>query len=275
MSVEVQQNNDQSMAQEVYELKGEVLKTLYAAGGGHYGGCLSVIDLLLVLYRYKLSINPAIPDHPGRDRLILSKGHAAVALYAILHKLGYFSADLQAYSLFDSPLEGHPDMLTVAGVDFSTGSLGQGLSVGLGMALAQKNKVWIVLGDGECQEGQIWESAMLAANTGIDNLKVIIDCNKHQEWGWAERDGKKPEPVARMAAKWQAFGWHVLECDGHDHQSLMTAMDQIDGHLNQPSVIIAHTIKGNGVKDIEREPTRFHCATVSEIEHHQFMRDYV
>ncbi|MFT4927630.1 MAG: transketolase [Phenylobacterium sp.] len=271
--IKVQYNARQSLAEEVVELKEQILTTLYAAGGGHYGGCLSVIDILLVLYRHQLRVNPAQPQHPQRDRLILSKGHAAVALYAVLQKLDYFSDPLSEYSLFESALEGHPDMLTVAGVDFSSGSLGQGVSVGVGMALSQAHKVWVVLGDGECQEGQVWEAAMLASNTASGNLNVIVDCNKHQEWGWAQRDGITPEPVAALAEKWRAFGWHVLECDGHDHQALMATMDLANQHLTQPSVIIAHTIKGHGVTSIEQDPTRFHCATISELEHHQFMRE--
>ncbi|WDE09316.1 transketolase [Thalassomonas viridans] len=276
MAVAVQENASQSLAEEVYELKGEILKTLYAAGGGHYGGCLSVIDILVVLYRYKLRINPAVPEHAARDRFILSKGHAAVALYAVLQKLGYFQDNLLDYSLFGSALEGHPDMLTVPGIDFSSGSLGQGVSVGLGMALSlpRDNNVWVVLGDGECQEGQIWESAMLACNTAVSNLKVIVDCNKHQEWGWAERNGEKPAPVSDMVEKWRAFGWHVVECDGHDHRALMAAMDEVDAHSGQPAVIIAHTVKGKGVVAIEKDPVRFHCGTVTEIEHYQIMRDY-
>lgn len=252
-------------------LRREIVAALHATGGGHYGGALSVIDLLLVLYRRVLRVDPAAPRAPGRDRLILSKGHAAVALYALLRRLGYFDAPLAGYASHESILEGHPDMTRVPGIDFSSGSLGQGLSVGIGMGLALRptgQAVWVVLGDGECQEGQVWEAAMLAAACGLDNVHAVVDCNRYQEWGWAPRPADPhPAPIAQVAAKWRAFGWHAIECDGHDHAALEQAFRQSLAHRGQPSVILAHTHKGKGVPLIEAAPWRFHCETVSDAEH--------
>jgi transketolase len=253
----------------------DIVETLYQTGGGHYGGCLSVTDILLVLYRRFLRVNPEAPRHPQRDRLILSKGHASLAQYALLRRLGYFDAALSSYASFDSILEGHPDMTRVPGIDFSSGSLGQGLSVAIGMGLALRatdQTVWVVLGDGECQEGQVWEAAMLAAACRLDNVHAIVDCNQFQEWGWAPTAGDPhPPPVANMAAKWQAFGWHVAECDGHDSTALEQACAAARGWGGQPSVILAHTRKGKGVPLIEQAPWRFHCETVTEQEHATIM----
>ena len=263
------------LADEARSLRRDIAATLYASGGGHYGGALSVIDILLTLYRRQLRVTPAAPRHPLRDRLILSKGHAAVALYALLRRLAYFDAPLAGYADFDSILEGHPDMACIPGIDFSSGSLGQGISVGIGMALALRDTdqaAWVVLGDGECQEGQVWEAAMLAAACRLDNIHVIVDCNRFQEWGWAATAADAhPPPVADMAAKWRAFGWHVIECDGHDHGALAQVYAQARAWKGQPSMILAHTNKGKGVPLIERAPWRFHCETVTEEEHAQIM----
>ena len=296
------------LAEEAAELRREILRALFATGGGHYGGSLSVIDLLLTLYRRQLRVCPEQPRHPLRDRLILSKGHAAIALYAVLRRLAYFSEPLSAYATFGSPLEGHPDMLQLPGVDFSTGSLGQGLSVGLGVALAlrttepttepatqptgapateptgapaehaeQAPRTWVVLGDGECQEGQIWEAAMLAAQQQLGHLHAVIDHNRFQEWGWSPpaghrepREAQAPAPpVVELAAKWRAFGWRVLEVDGHDLDALERTFAQAASSqpFDPPSVVIAHTVKGKGVPLVEQDPARFHCATVTAAEH--------
>jgi transketolase len=273
------------LAEEATLLRREIALALYHSGGGHYGGSLSVIDLLLTLYRRQLRVAPGVPRHPGRDRLILSKGHAAIALYAVLRRLGYFTDELAGYGSFESPLEGHPDMTRVPGVDFSTGSLGQGLSIGLGAALAVRSteqRVWVVLGDGECQEGQIWEAAMLAAQVRLGNLHVVIDHNRFQEWGWNRPEaagmaeaGAPPLPIDRMADKWQAFGWRVIEIDGHDFDALERAFRDAAGrgvHDRGPSVVIAHTVKGKGVPMIEADPVRFHCCAVTAAEHAEILR---
>jgi len=265
------------LALEARELRRDIVTTLHHVGGGHYGGSLSVIDLLLVLYRRCLRVDPAQPRHPLRDRLILSKGHAAVALYAMLRRMRYFDAPLAGYASFDSVLEGHPDMTRVPGVDFSSGSLGQGLSVGIGMALALRGvgpAVWVVLGDGECQEGQVWEAAMLAAACKLDNLHVVVDCNRFQEWGWAPTAAEPhPLPVPDMADKWRAFGWHVIQCAGHDYDGLLSAFQDARVPRGRPCVILAQTSKGKGVPLVEAAPWRFHCETVNSTEHAQIMED--
>lgn len=277
VSVQRQAHCGSTLAAEAKAIRRDIVETLYQTGGGHYGGALSVTDILLTLYRRQLRLCPAIPRHAQRDRLILSKGHAAVALYAMLRRLAYFDAPLAEYASFDSILEGHPDMASVPGIDFSSGSLGQGLSVGIGMALALRTsgqQVWVVLGDGECQEGQIWEAAMLAANCQLSNLCAIVDCNLYQEWGWAAtKDEAHPPPVSQMRHKWQAFGWRVIEVDGHDHAALeaayQTAMPSTTNQATtgQPTVILANTNKGHGVPLIANAPWRFHCETVTEAEH--------
>jgi transketolase len=266
-------------------LRRDIVDALYRAGGGHYGGSLSVIDVLLTLYRRELRVVPAAPRHPGRDRLILSKGHAAIALYAVLRHLGYFADPLAGYASFASPLEGHPDMTRLPGVDFSTGSLGQGLSVGIGAALAVRStgqRVWVVLGDGECQEGQIWEAAMLAAQASVGNLHVVVDHNRFQEWGWNRPAGAAradapppppPPPIDRLVDKWRAFGWRVLEVDGHDFDALERVLREAGGAdaCAPPSVVIAHTLKGKGVSLIEADPMRFHCCAVTVAEHAEIL----
>lgn len=265
--------DQQVLADEALLVRKDIVSALYATGGGHYGGCLSVVDILVALYRCSLRVFPEQPEHPDRDRLILSKGHAAIALYAMLRRLGFFDWPLETYASFESALEGHPDMRSVPGVDFSTGSLGQGLSVGLGMALALASKapqVWVILGDGECQEGQVWEAAMLASSCKLSNLHAVIDCNGHQEWGHAaiSRDGTPVPPVAELAAKWNAFGWSVIECDGHDLGTLArTFTPPAAPQYSLPTVTLCHTIKGRGVPLIESDPRRFHCTSVTRDEH--------
>lgn len=262
------------LPEEAALLRRDIVEALYRTGGGHYGGSLSVIDVLLTLYRRQLRVDPAKPRDPGRDRLILSKGHAAIALYATLRRLGYFTDPLTDYAQFGSPLEGHPDMTRLPGVDFSSGSLGQGLSVGIGAALAVQatdQQVWVVLGDGECQEGQIWEAAMLAAQLQLGNLHVVVDHNRFQEWGWRRpATGAQPPPIDQLADKWRAFGWRVLEVDGHDFDALERSLGAACSA--GPSVVIAHTIKGKGVALIEADPMRFHCDAVTAAEHAAIVR---
>lgn len=255
-------------------LRRDIVEALYATGGGHYGGSMSVLDLLLTLYRRVLRTAPDAPDHPDRDRLILSKGHAAIALYAVLRRLGYRSGSLDTYGEAGSPLEGHPDMHTHPGVDFSTGSLGQGLSVGLGIALAVRERgarVWVVLGDGECQEGQVWEAAMLAARLGIDNLVAVVDANGSQEIGWTLSPGVEADPIPNQNAKWRAFGWKVVEVDGHDYEALEDAFTAASRAEGRPVVVIARTTKGRGYAMLEADPVRFHCATLNPSEHQQLL----
>jgi transketolase len=256
------------LAVEAAELRGEIVDALHAAGGGHYGGALSVIDLLLVLYRTRLRLFPEAPLDPHRDRVIFSKGHAAIALYAVLRRLGFFADRLDTYAQFGSRLEGHPDMAALPGVDFSSGSLGQGLAVGVGMALAlasPRRDVWVILGDGECQEGQVWEAAMLAARYRLGHLHAIVDLNGYQEWGWHDAPHVDREPIPHAADKWRAFGWHVVDVDGHDHEALADAYVAA-ADPERPSVVLAHTIKGKGYPLLESDPIRFHCATLTAAE---------
>jgi transketolase len=257
-------------AAEATLLRADIVRALHAAGGGHYGGSLSVIDVLLALYRGHVRVNPRAPRHPDRDRLLLSKGHAAVALYAVLRRLGFFDDDLCTYADHASILEGHPDMKTVPGVDFSTGSLGQGLSVGCGMAIALRatgRRVFVVLGDGECQEGQVWEAAMFASANAIANLTAVVDCNGLQEWGRRDRCGTALAPLTQAAQKWRAFGWNVVECDGHDFAAIDAALGARRADPHAPTAVICHTRKGRGVPVAEARADEFHCAAMTDEEH--------
>ena len=263
-----------SLAREAAELRREIVEALFQARGGHYGGSLSVLDVLLTLYRTQVRVTPQRPRDPGRDRVILSKGHAAMALYAVLRRLGLSDAPLGEYGCLGSPLEGHPDMTVHPAVDFSTGSLGQGLSVGLGMALALRGRgprIWVILGDGECQEGQVWEAALLAARLAADNLIAVVDANGFQEWGWSRSPGAR-EPVPDLAGKWQAFGWRVLEVDGHDHEALAATFAAATAADGRPAMVLTRTVKGKGVPLVEADPVRFHCTTVTDLEHAEILR---
>ena len=235
------------------QLRVEVLKMLTLAGSGHTGGSLSIIEILVTLYFFKLHHDSKNPTWSDRDRFVLSKGHGAPALYAILARLGYFSeAELKKLRKINEMLQGHPYNISTPGIEISTGSLGQGLSAANGMALAAKLdkakwRVYVLMGDGETQEGQIWEAAMTAAHYHLDNLCGIIDANKLQI------DGSVCEimNVEPMKEKWEAFGWQVLEVDGHNLHSLSTAFDQCEKIKGKPCMIIAHTVKGKGVSFME------------------------
>lgn len=242
------------------------VKMIHRTGEGHYGGSLSVVDILATLYQ-------GFVDPKRSDRVILSKGHGAPGYYAVLANCGRLAEEkLSRYGETGSPLQGHPDMTTEPAVDFSTGSLGQGLSVGLGMALAAASplrRVWVILGDGECQEGQVWEAAMLAGRLGVRGLAAVIDCNGHQEWGF-RTDGRATEPVLGLRQKWEAFGWTVIEADGHDHRQLWDAFSTVQTAIG-PVVVIAKTVKGKSVSLIESDPDRFHCAALTPDEFEQVL----
>jgi len=248
----------------VQELQGIAVETrrlivdaIYEAQAGHLGGPLSAADILVALYFEVMRIDPERPDWPERDRFILSKGHSAIGLYATLAERGYFPrVQLMTFDAIDSRLQGHPDMTVLPGLDMSSGSLGQGLSPGLGMALGARRlgqnwHTWVVLGDGECQEGQIWEAAFVAARYGADNLTAILDFNGLQQYGWqgvtAAHRLAPWESAGHMAARWQAFGWHTIEIDGHDFAQILAACDAAQAHKGQPTIIIARTQKGHGV----------------------------
>lgn len=239
------------------------------AGSGHPAGSLSAVEILLALYFKYLRHNPQNPRWEDRDRFILSKGHAAPALYAVLAECGYFPIDeLWTLRRIGSRLQGHTDMTSTPGVEMSAGSIGQGLSFGIGMALAARLdkkdwRVYVLMGDGECDEGQVWEAAMFASHHKIDNLVAIIDRNKQQLTSWTE-EIMSLEPLAQ---KWRAFGWEVIEIDGHNFNEILSALDKAKEIKGRPTVIIAHTIKGKGVSFMENNP-EFHgrACTPKELE---------
>ncbi len=231
----------------------EILKMLTLAGSGHTGGSLSAADIVTALYFSKMRHKPDDPGWRERDRFILSKGHAAPLLYAVLAMAGYFDKTaLKTLRKLGSPLQGHPCSRVLPGVEISTGSLGQGLSVSNGIAIGLKmdklsSRVYCLLGDGETQEGQVWEAAMTAAHYKLDNLCAIIDLNGLQIDGPVSKV-KAIEPVA---SKWSAFGWNVIDIDGHDMKEILEALDEAETVKGKPSVILAHTIKGKGVSFFE------------------------
>ena len=242
-----------------------IVEALHAAGGGHFGGALSVVDILLALYQNR----PIQRAAETGDKLILSKGHAAIALYGVLQSLGLLQSDLAMYGSYGSGMEGHPDMLANELIHFYTGSLGQGLAAGFGMALAlrgSKQHVWVVLGDGECQEGQVWEAAMLAARYRVENLHAIIDCNGAQECGWHHDDRLEQAPLPNALAKWSSFGWAASEVDGHQHAALAEWISGAVETGQKPSVALAQTRKGYGVRLFESEPEKYHCRSLSAAE---------
>jgi transketolase len=247
------------------DIRRAVLRAVHHAGAGHIGGVLSAADMLAALYFEILNVDPKRPHWPDRDRFILSKGHCAIGLYAVLALRGYFPIDeLDTFDAIDSRLQGHPDMTKLPGLDMSTGSLGQGLSPGVGMALAARRlgntfHTWVMLGDGEIQEGQIWEAAFAAARYRLDNLTAILDWNHLQQFGWATHDGyasiARLDPATNPRAKWEAFGWNAIECDGHDVSAFISACREAMAHSGQPSIVIASTIKGKGVSFMENDYT--------------------
>ncbi|MGA1794586.1 MAG: transketolase [bacterium] len=237
------------------EARREILKILAKAGSGHTGGSLSCVEILLALYYGKMRHNPQEPEWPDRDRFVLSKGHGAPALYVILAQQGYFDcSELNSLRCLCGRLQGHPYNCTTPGIEISTGSLGQGLSVANGMALAGKldkkpYRVYVLLGDGENQEGQVWEAAMSAAHYHLDNLCALIDYNKLQIDG-ALCDIMGVEP---LEAKWQAFGWSTCQVNGHDVDEIRMALDRAEDVKGKPSMIICHTVKGKGVSFMENK----------------------
>lgn len=245
----------QTTEQFALAIRREIISMLAAAKSGHPGGSLSAADVIAVLYGGALRVDPARPDDPDRDRFVLSKGHVAPALYAALALRGFFPVEELAHlRKLGSPLQGHPDMRKTPGVDMSTGSLGQGLSVACGMALAAKAdgkdyRVYAVCGDGETQEGQIWEAGMFAAHYQLDNLTVFLDHN-HLQIDGDIRQVLSPEPLDE---KWRAFGWHVIAINGHDHDAIKAALAEARTVQAKPVMVICETIKGKGVSFMENQ----------------------
>jgi len=238
----------------------DILEMITAAGSGHPGGSLSAIDLIGVLYAHHLRQDPKAPSAPQRDRFVLSKGHGVPALYAVLAERGYFDrALLPTLRKLGSPLQGHPVVGTAPGIEACTGSLGQGLSVALGMALgarldAHDARVFCLMGDGEIQEGQVWEAAMAAGKLGVDGLVGILDFNK------AQIDGLVSDvmPIEPVEAKWQSFGWLTRRIDGHDLSAIDAALAWGRVREGKPKLIVADTIKGKGVSFMESELVKWH-----------------
>ena len=242
-----------SLKEKAKTLRIEILKMLTEAGSGHTGGSLSAADIVTALYFYKMRHNPADPNWRERDRFVLSKGHAAPVLYGVLALSGYFDKQLlKTLRKIGSPLQGHPCSRKLPGIEISTGSLGQGLSIADGMALGLKidglsSRVYCMLGDGEIQEGQVWEAAMTAAHYKLDNLCAIIDNNGLQIDGHCH-EVMHIEPIVK---KWEAFGWHVIDINGHDMEAVVRALDEAETIKDKPSMIVARTIKGKGVSFFE------------------------
>lgn len=245
----------EQLKRKAHEFRRDILEMTYAAGSGHPGGSLSAIDILTVLYYHTMRVDPKNPKWPDRDRFVLSKGHSCPALYAVLADLGFFpKEELKRLRKLGSIIQGHPDMIMTPGIEMSTGSLGQGLSVACGMAIAARldkkdYRVYCMLGDGEVQEGNVWEGAMLAAHLKLDNLTAILDRNMMQIDGTTEQV-MSLEPLAE---KWKAFGWNVLEIDGHDMVQIISALESSKRRKGRPTIIIAKTVKGKGVSFMENE----------------------
>lgn len=257
------------------QIRRDVVEMLGGEGHvGHLGGSCSSADLVATLYLYKMRHDPKNPKWEGRDKFLYSKGHAAIAQYAVLGELGYFDrAILPTLKSFGSILQGHPDKNKTPGVEANTGSLGQGLSICNGMALAMKldkkdNKVYCIIGDGELAEGQIWEAAMAAANYKLDNLVAIVDRNRLQAMG-AVVDRFNTNPINE---KWAAFGWEVLEIDGHDIKAIAEALDKADTIKGKPTVIVAQTIKGKGISFTENV-VGFHNGALTKEQYEQACRE--
>lgn len=237
------------------DIRKDIIEEVYEAQSGHPGGSLSCADILTVLYFNQMNINPQKPDAEGRDRFVLSKGHCSPALYATLARKGYFDKELlKTFRKIGSNLQGHPDMKKVPGVDMTTGSLGQGLSAAVGMALASKIdsagcRVYCLLGDGEIDEGQIWEAAMTASKNELDNLCVILDNNGLQ----LETNIDEIIDPTSIADKFMSFGFNVIECDGHSITSLIDAFNSARNKKRVPTIIIAKTVKGKGVSFMENQ----------------------
>jgi transketolase len=248
-----------------------VMETVAGSGAGHVGGPLSAMDLLVELYFRQLRIRPDQPDWPDRDRFILSKGHSAIALYAVLALRGFFPVEeLATFDQLDSRLQGHPDLTRLPGLDASTGSLGQGVAVGIGHALAARLSgraylTWVMVGDGELQEGMIWESAHVATRYRLGHLAVVVDWNGLQQYGWpacpgsGQADGGRAAPWGRgeLPAMFTSFGWRVLEIDGHDFGQIETACAEVARQpaVGPPVALLARTVKGRGVSFAEGDYT--------------------
>ena len=248
------------------DLRRAIIGVLGAAGRGHVGPSFSLVEIMRVLYDEVLRYDPARPDWPQRDRCILSKGHGCLALYVMLAEKGFFPAEeLGRFCAIDGILGGHPERSKVPGVEASTGSLGHGLSLGIGMALAarqkkQDHRVMVIVGDGECDEGSVWEAAMCAGKHCLDNLVLLVDYNKHQSWG-STHEVQDLEP---FGDKWRAFGWEVAEVNGHNLHELRSVLHHLPLKAGKPNAVICHTIKGRGVDFVENNLEWHHKSKIDQ-----------
>ncbi|HHY46282.1 MAG TPA: transketolase [Firmicutes bacterium] len=251
-----------------------IVTMIHNSRAGHPGGSLSSVEILVSLFFKVMRVSPEEPGWPERDRFVLSKGHASAALYAVLAERGFFpTSELLTFDAIDSRLQGHVDMTKTPGVDMSTGSLGQGLSAACGMAVGAKIggrqfRVYCLLGDGETQEGQVWEAAMFAGNRGLDNLTAIVDYNKLQ----LVAPIAQIMPLEPYTDKWRSFGWSVIEVDGHDFEQLLGAFHRARDTRGVPTVIIAHTVKGKGVSFMEGQ-VKWHSRPTTDEEFRQAIRE--
>jgi transketolase len=257
VSVPFQRELDELVARSA-EARRLIVESVHRAGAGHLGGPLSATDLLVNLYFDVLSVDPARPHWDQRDRFILSKGHSSIALYVVLALRGFLPIEeLHTFDQIDSRLQGHPCMKCLPGIDMSTGSLGQGLSPGVGMAMGARLRswpfhTWVMLGDGEIQEGQVWEACFTAARYELDNLTAILDYNRLPQFGWPDSHGfSRNRPIDDPATTFRAFGWHTLECNGHDHGEIREAFQAALATKGRPTCVVAHTVKGKGVSFME------------------------
>jgi len=253
-----------------------IVEMIYHAGSGHPGGSLGAVELMVALYFGEMNHRPDDPTWPDRDRFVLSKGHVCPVYYTMLAQSGYFSTDsLNTLRKLGSPLQGHPCMLKTPGVDMSSGSLGQGLSVGNGMAMAARldgkpYRVYVLMGDGEVQEGQVWEAAMTSAHYRLDNVCAILDYNNLQIDG----EVSFVKGVMPLKHKWEAFGWHVIEADGHDFRSIFAALDEARSTKGKPTLILAKTVKGKGVSYMENA-CEYHGKAPDDASYRQAMSELV
>ncbi len=255
-------------------IRREIIEMTAAAQSGHPGGSLSAVEILITLFFGVMRHDPANPRWPERDRFVLSKGHASPVLYSVLAEAGYTPKDqLLTFRKLGSIYQGHPDRRFLPILEASTGSLGQGLSLGLGMALAGRlnhnsSRVYVVLGDGEIQEGQVWEAAMFGGFHRVDNLVATVDANRIQQTGFV----KDIMDEAPLADKWRSFGWHAIELDGHTIEELQAAYREAAATKGKPTVLIAHTTKGKGVSFMENNP-KFHGTAPTKEEAEQALKE--
>ncbi len=266
----------EALEEKANKIRQDIIQAIYYGKSGHPGGSLSCADILAVLYFNEMNINPQKPDDLSRDRFVLSKGHASAALYSALAEREYYSKDdLITFRHIDSPFQGHPDMNKVPGVDMTTGSLGQGLSVANGMALASKMdkmgyRVYCLLGDGEIEEGQIWEAAMTSAKYKLDNLCVIVDCNGLQLTGKTE--DIKNLGLEDIEYKFKSFGFHTKIIDGHNIEQIMDGFSEAEQTKGVPTAIIAKTIKGKGISFMENDPA-WHGKALNDEEYKEALEE--